>query len=134
MTASSSRPMGITILAVLSAIGGVFGILGGIALLGLGALAAAVGAGPLGGLAGLVGLATIIIGVADLALAYGFWMTLPWAWMVGIVLAIASIVVAVLEFLTGYSSILSVLVSIVVSGIILYYLYQPSIKALFGQK
>jgi hypothetical protein len=131
MTASA-RPTGITILAVLAGIGGVLGIFGGLGVTLLGGVLAAY-TGVFGGLITLIGLAAIAIGVAELVSAYGFWMLKPWAWMVGVGIAIANIVVAVLWVLAG-SSIVGQVISVVISGAILYYLWQPSIKAVFGQK
>jgi hypothetical protein len=130
MTASA-RPTGITILAVLSGIGGVLGIFGGLTVTVLGGFVAAVGG--LGGMIGLIGLVALAVGIAELALAYGFWTIKPWAWMLGIGVQVATIVIAVLYVLAGFS-ITNEIISVVVAGVIIYYLWQPSIKALFGQK
>jgi hypothetical protein len=131
MTASS-RPTGITILAVLAAIGGVLGILGGLTVSVLGGFVASV-TGGLGGLITIIGLVALAVGIAELAVAYGFWTIKPWAWMLGIGISVANIVIAVLYVLAGYS-ITNEVISVVVAGVIIYYLWQPSIKAVFGQK
>jgi hypothetical protein len=128
---SSARPTGITILAVLAAIGGILGILGGLTVSVLGGFVASA-TGGLGGLITIIGLVALVVGVAELALAYGFWTLKPWAWMLGVGIAVANIVIAILYVLANYS-LTNEIISIAVSGVILYYLWQPSIKALFGR-
>ncbi len=127
------RPTGITILAVLAAIGGIFGLLGGLALLGLGGLAASLGGAAVGGLAFVFGLLLLVVGVAELAFAYGAWTLKPWGWQLGVYIQVASIVIAVVEVVLGYANLTGVLLGVVINGIILYYLYQPSVKAAFGK-
>jgi hypothetical protein len=123
------RPTGVTILAVLAALGGIFGILAGLALLGLGSFVAATG---LGGLAFVFGLIVLVLGIAELALAYGFWTAKPWAWQYGILLQVVSVVVAVIEVVLGYATISGVIIGIVVAGIIVYYLNTPDVRRYFG--
>lgn len=135
-TTGAARPTGVTILAILSAIGGVLGILAGIALLGLGGVAAGSGAGAIGGLAALFGLLTLVLSVLNLVLAYGFWTLKPWAWPLGVGLQIASLVVTAITILLSgdiVGGITSSIIGIVISIIILYYLFQPHVKAAFGR-
>jgi hypothetical protein len=124
-----ARPTGVTILAVLAAIGGVFGILGGLALLGIGTFFASAG---LGGLAFVFGLIALAVGIAELAFAYGAWTLKPWGWTLGIVLAAVSIVLYVVEVVLGYADITGVIISIVISAVIIYYLNMPDIRRAFG--
>jgi hypothetical protein len=132
-TSGATRPMGITILAVLSAIGGVLSILGGIALIGLGGVgAASTGQAALFGLGAIFGLLLLVSGIASLAFAYGAWTLQPWAWTLGVALQILSIALAVLSVVGG-SDISSQIIGVAISAIILYYLMQPSIKAAFGR-
>ena len=130
MQGGMARPTGITILAVLAALGGIFGILAGIGLLGFGSFFAAYGGA--GGLAVVFGLVLLVLGIAELALAYGFWTAKPWAWAYGILLQVVSVVVAIIEVVLGYSNIGGVIVGIVVSAIIVYYLNTPDIRRYFG--
>ncbi len=125
--------MGITVLAVLSAIGGVLGILGGVALIGLGGLAAAsTGSAAFFGLGAIWGVLLLATAVASLAFAYGAWTLKPWAWPLGVALAIISLVLSALTVISG-GDISGQIISVVIQAIILYYLFQPSIKALFGR-
>ena len=132
-TSGAARPMGITILAVLSAIGGVLAILGGIALIGIGGVAgASTGQAALFGLGAIFGLLALAIGILNLAFAYGAWTLQPWAWTLGVALQIFSIAMAVLAVVGG-SDIAGQVLGVAISGIILYYLMQPNIKAAFGR-
>ena len=125
-TAAGARPTGITILAILAAIGGVLGLLGGFGVLFLGSVAAS-------GAVMVLGLCALAYAALLVAFAYGAWTLKPWAWPLGVAVAIFGIVVAILQIVLGGSSIFSQALSIVVDGVILYYLNQPAIKSLFGR-
>jgi hypothetical protein len=130
---TAARPTGVTILAVLAAIGGVLGLLGGVALLGLGGIAAgATGNAAFFGLGAFAGIISVAIAIGSLAFAYGAWMLKPWAWSLGVVLQLVSLVWAVLLVISG-GDIFSQGISIVIAGIILYYLNQSHVKAAFGR-
>ena len=129
----TARPTGITILAVLSAISGVLGLLGGIALIGLGGLAAAsTGTAAFFGLGAIFGLIILATAIASLVFAYGAWSLKPWAWQLGVALQIVSLALAALTIVSG-GDIGSQIIGIVISAVILYYLFQPSIKSAFGR-
>ena len=125
------RPTGITVMAVLVAIGGVFGLLAAVALLGVGAAAGATGG--LGGLAALAGIIVLAYSVLSLVLAYGFWTLKPWAWPLGIGVQVLGIIQAVLQFMNNSTSVVSLVISLAIAGVILWYLYQPHVKAAFGR-
>jgi hypothetical protein len=132
-TPAVTRPMGITVLAVLSAIGGVLGILSGVALVGLGGFAAAAtGTAGLFGLAAVFGVVAVVTGIANLAFAYGAWTLKPWAWPLGVALAIISIGLSVAT-IAGGGDITGQILPIAIAEVILYYLFQSNIKALFGR-
>jgi hypothetical protein len=118
------RPLGITILAILAAIGGVLGLLGGLGMMAL------FGAG---GLFMILGLVTLVVSVLYLAFAYGAWTLQPWGWTLGVALAVISIVITLLQLTQGMTNFVSALISIAISGVILYYLFQPDVKAAFGR-
>jgi hypothetical protein len=130
---ATARPTGITILAVLSAIGGVLSIIGGIALIGLlGAGAAATGQAGLFGIGVVFGVLALALGIASLAFAYGAWTLQPWAWTLGVIIQAANIIFAVVAVIGG-SDIASQIIGVAIAAIILYYLFQPNIKAAFGK-
>ena len=125
-TAAGARPTGITILAILAGIGGVFGLLGGFGVLFVGGV---VSSGPVI----VLGLCALAYAALLIAFAWGAWTLKPWALALGVAVAIFGIVVAILQVVLGGSSIFSQIISIVIDGAILYYLNQPTIKALFGR-
>jgi uncharacterized membrane protein (DUF2068 family) len=125
------RPTGITVLAILAAIGGVFGILGGLALIGVGTVVAT--SSGLGGLAAILGLIALAYGILSLVLAYGFWTLQPWAWTLGVGLEVAGIVINVLQYINNTSALGGTIFSIAINAIVLWYLYQPNVKAAFGR-
>jgi hypothetical protein len=127
-----ARPTAITIIAVLALIGGIVLILGGLALIGLGGVAAAVGAAGAGGLAFLWGLVTIVEGVAELAIAYGFWTLKAWAWRLGVILAFASVVLSIVGIVFRGFDLVNIALTIVIAAVWIYYLNLPSVRTLFG--
>jgi len=126
------RPTGVTIIAVLAAIGGIFGILGGLTLIGLGGFIAASGVKG-GAFAPILGLLLLAYGLLALVLAYGFWNLKPWAWTLGVGLQAAGIVIDILQFVNDSTQLVSAIISIAIAAAILWYLFQPHVKAAFGQ-
>jgi uncharacterized membrane protein (DUF2068 family) len=124
------RPTGVTIIAILSAIGGVLGLLASLVLLGLGAAGAAAG---LGGLAFIAGIIVLAYSILSLVLAYGFWTLKPWAWPLGVGVQAVGILQAILQFANDSSQIVNLVISIAIAGVILWYLFQPHVKAAFGR-
>jgi len=129
---TAARPTGVTILAVLAFIGGAFGILGALLLMVGGTVASTVDAG-LGGSALIYGILSLAISVAYLAFGIGAWGLKPWAWSLGIIIAGASVLLSLIAVLLGWNSIGGVIINVVISGAILYYLFTPGVKAAFGR-
>jgi hypothetical protein len=127
MTApATTRPTGITILSILAGLNGISLLFFGFAAMGLGAAIA-------GGMGALFGLAALALGGLYLALAWGFWTVQPWGWPLGVVLAAAGIILAIVMFLLVSKDIVSLILGIAFPAVILYYLNQPGIKSLFGR-
>ena len=120
------RPQGVTILAVLAAIGGVFAIVTGL----VAATAGSYAVFGISGVATVMGLLLIVGGCLDLALAYGAWNLLPWAWMLGI---IAELILIVANVLTVGNGAVGALVGVAIAAAIIYYLWQPHVRKAFGQ-
>jgi hypothetical protein len=72
----------------------------------------------------------IAIGIVSFIVAYGLLKGMGWSWTVTVVLSIISIVLNAISIATGN---IGGIVSIIISGIILYYLYRPHVKAYFGK-
>jgi len=143
METKRTRPIGVTILAVLALIVGIFGLAAGLSFMGIGGLGA--GAGVAAGTAKgaevtvLSGLMVIhgatIIGEAVLSLAFaiGAWWLKPWAWTLGIILYVISLMTAVTTLIGDTSTLASQTFNIVIDAIIIYYLNTPAVKRAFGQ-
>jgi hypothetical protein len=125
------RPTGITIIAVLSAIGGVLGLLAGLALLTFSAAGGTVAG--LGGFVAIGGVVVLAYSVLSLVLAYGFWTLKPWAWPLGVGVEVLGVVQAVLQFMNDTRQIVSLVISLAIAAVILWYLFQPHVKAAFGR-
>lgn len=155
MTTNTERPIGVTIIAILIIIGGISLLIGGISLIGLGALLsissedviqsngistdvaqlASLGMIPL-----VLGMVMLILGIAYLIVSYGLLKGKVWAWAITIIVTIIGLIIQIISsIVTGSitSSILiglaSHIVGIIISGIIIYYMFRPNVKAFFRQ-
>lgn len=143
---TTKRPTGVTIIGILTIIGGILMLIGGI---GLVTLAAVVPIIPSSGgqfnsqlantgmsteLLGIVSSATggllLILGIASLVVAYGLFKAKKWAWTISVILSVISIGMGIVSIVTGN---IGAVVSIAISGLILYYLYRPHVKEYFGK-
>lgn len=82
-----------------------------------------------GGLIAIGGI-LIAIGIVSFVVAYGLLKGRTWAWTLTVVLSIISIVLNVISIAAGN---IASIVSVIISGIILYYLFRPHVKAYFGK-
>lgn len=120
----SERPLGVTIIGILWIIGGLLAIFAGI--IG-GAILSVAG---LGGLGAAIGIVAFIVGVVYLILGVGCFMAWPWVWTVGVIFSALSILIGIINL---FSQGASALLGIIIAAIILYYLFQPQVKAYFGK-
>ena len=152
-TTPKSRPTGVTIIAILNIIGGIIMLLIGLGVAIAGAIIPFVPQSELqqqqqqnlttddidlsqvppsflgGGILAIGGI-VIAIGILSFVVAYGLLKGRRWAWTLTVILSIISIVLAAISIAAG--SVPSI-ISIIISGIILYYLYRPHVKAYFGK-
>jgi hypothetical protein len=77
-----------------------------------------------------IGAVLVAIAIVSFIVAYGLLKGKGWAWTVTVILSIISIVLNAISIATGN---IGGIVSIIISGIILYYLYRPHVKAYFGK-
>lgn len=131
-TASTQRPTGVTILAILAIIGGVLGILVGLlGVLGGGAVAASLDAGA-GGLIIIFSIVSIVIGALYLAFGIGAWGLKPWAWMLGVIGAGLSLLSSIAQMIIT-QNIGGNILGAVIAAVILFYLFTPAVKQAFGR-
>ena len=81
-----TRPLGITIIAIIMAVFGILGIIGGIALLSVSAS---------------LGVITIIMGVLQLVLAWGLWTLQPWAYCTTVIPQVLALINDIFAWTTG---------------------------------
>ena len=126
-----SRPTGVTIVSVLLGVAGAVHILFGLAFVSiltlvLGSVAADTEAANIIGAFGFgIGAVAAAIGAALFFVMYGILTAKSWAWNATRIVVIISIVVGVLSL---------DIVSLAISGVILYYLYRPNVKQYFGRE
>ena len=84
----------------------------------------------IGGIGIAIGGVLLAIAIAYLVVAYGLLKGFGWSWTFAVILSIISIVLNAVSVAVGnfYS-----IISIIISGLILYYLYRPHVKAFFGK-
>ena len=85
----------------------------------------------LGGLGIAFGAVLVAIAIVSFVVAYGLLKGKGWAWTVSIILSIISIVWNAITLVTAAN--FGGIISIIISGVILYYLFRPHVKAYFGK-
>jgi hypothetical protein len=85
----------------------------------------------LGGLGIAFGAVLVAIAVVSFIVAYGLLKGKRWAWTVAIILSIISIVWNAVTLVTAAN--FGGIIGIIISGIILYYIFRPHVKAYFGK-
>jgi hypothetical protein len=84
----------------------------------------------LGGIGIAFGIVLLALAIVSFVVAYGLLKGLGWAWTVTVILSITSTVFNAISIATGN---IAAIISIIISGIIIYYLYRPHVKAYFGK-
>lgn len=155
MTTNTKRPIGVTIIAILIIIGGIVLLIGGLSLIGLSAILSMsstemvqtgnsstdlVGLAALGMVPLVMGIVMLILGIAYLAVSYGLLKGKGWAWAITIIVTIIGLIMQIISAIVIGSVMSSVLaglgshiIGIIVSGIIIYYMFRPHVKAFFRQ-
>jgi uncharacterized membrane protein (DUF2068 family) len=114
-----TRPLGITIIAIILGIQGVLSIIAGIILL--------TGSG---GTFAVPALITLILGVLYLILAWGLWTLQPWAFWATVVLEVIALINGIVAL--AQHSVGSGLLNIVLALVILIYLFADrNVRAAF---
>lgn len=133
------RPIGVSVIAVLVALGGICLFIGAAVFA---ALSTAGGflqeliemyAGTIvpniGELITAIALAIAailaILGIISLVDAYGLWTGKGWAWYLTVILLILGIISGLLSLPAG-------IISIIISGLLIWYFFRPYVKAFFG--
>jgi hypothetical protein len=127
-----SRPLGVTIIAIVLAVTGVFQVLVGTEGLGI----TSFGLGAAADAAGVSGGASVISGVLSIIVAGGLFTLASWAWLLTVIvlfIRIGTDVAAVISQGVGSTIGAAAIGNLVVSAIILWYFFRPNVKAAFGR-
>ena len=143
---NTNRPIGVTIIAILIIIGGIALLIGGLGFIAFAGIlsisSSEITSNSLIEIASLsflpMGIGMMIIGIIYLAVSYGLLKGKGWAWIVTIIVTIIGLIIEIVSaVITGLvtSSIEAALVShvivIIISGVIIFYLYRPNVRAYF---
>ena len=153
MTTNKERPAGITVIAILIVIGGIFLLIGGISLLGLGAFLSTASEdiiqsndisadltqlASLGMIPLVLGVVMLILGIAYLIVSYGLLKGKGWAWIITIIVTIIGLIMQIISAIIVGSITSSIwyglashIVGIIISGVIIYYMFRPHVKAFY---
>jgi hypothetical protein len=110
MESQKHRPLGVSIVAILTAIGGIIFLASGAVFLVIG-----------------IGFLFLAIGIAFLVVAYGLWRGKSWAWTITLILSVIGIILAIISLAVGN---IGAIISIIIHGVVIYYLYRSNVKAL----
>jgi hypothetical protein len=136
------RPTGVTIIAILIIIGGILLLLAGIGGVAVGSLfiSQIIGLGFV-----IIGAIILAVGIGYIVVSYGLLKGKRWSWTITMVLLFIGIAINVVSIIifgyftfdTDTSSFLTSnsgsIAGIIISVIILYYLYRPHVKSYFGK-
>jgi uncharacterized membrane protein (DUF2068 family) len=85
------------------------------------------------GLAGVtagMGAGLAALGIAYLVMAYGLSRGKRWAWAITVILSYIGIAVGAVSIVSGN---VGAIFTLIINGIVLYYLYRPHVKVFFGK-
>jgi len=120
--AENARPLGVTIIGILWILAGFLMAVGA----GVGGAALAVIG--LGALGAMVGVIFVIIGLVFIALGIGCFKGWPWVWPVGVIFTIVALIINLLSIVSLPAG---AIIGIIFDIIVLWYLFQPQVKAWF---
>ncbi len=131
---TQQRPTGITIIAVLMIIGGLVLLFTGITPLFLGSLISIdsdSSTSELGFLIAIGGLVLVGLGIASLVVSWGLLKGKRWARTITLIISIIAIIFAVISLASSQD--LIHIISVIIYGIIIYYMFTDKVNLFFGQ-
>ena len=134
-----NRPTGVTVIGVLQILTGLgslglgfmlastYAFLGSLMASGAEGVTFSAGFGGFLAVAGaIIGGILMLIGIANLFIAYGLFKGKSWAWILCLMFAVISVVFGILTFPVG-------IVTILFNALIIYYLTRRNVKIYFGK-
>ncbi len=131
---TQQRPTGITVISILMIIGGLILLFTGIAPLVIGPLISIdsdYSTSSLGFLITIGGLALVILGIASLIVSWGLLKGKRWARTITLIISFIAIIFAIISLVS--SGDLTHVISIIIYGIIIYYMFTDKVKLFFGR-
>ena len=131
---TQQRPTGITVISILMIIGGLILLFTGIAPLVIGPLISIdsdYSTSSLGFLITIGGLALVILGIASLIVSWGLLKGKRWARTITLIISFIAIIFAIISLVS--SGDLTHVISIIIYGIIIYYMFTDKVKLFFGK-
>ena len=137
MTQHQHRPTGITIIAILMIIGGIILLFTGITPLFLGPLISIESSSSdyqiseLGLLITIGGLVLVGLGIASLDVSWGLLKGKGWARTITLIISIIAIIFAIISLVSSQD--LVHVITVIIYGIIIYYMFTDKVKLFFGK-
>ena len=128
-TGIRTRPVGVVIVAAVFVLGAVMNLVAALDLLGF---AGSAPGAVRGDLAVPVGWLLLIAAALSLPAAYGVFAMTSWGWFLGVGLHAMAFVQNLLMYLNDNSLLVGMVVTAIVPALILWYLFRPSVRALFA--
>ena len=128
------RPTGITIISVLMIIGGLILLFTGITPLLIGPLISIdsdSSTNALGFLITIGGLTLVGLGIASLVVSWGLLKGKGWARTITLIISIIAIIFAIISLISNED--LVHIISVIIYGIIIYYMFTDKVKLFFGK-
>lgn len=124
------RPLGVTLIAVLTILSGIAFFASGITAVAAVPFLSGATQMLLVGLSATTGAAFLALGIAYFVMTYGLLKGKGWAWTVTLVLSCIGLAVGFVSIVTGH---IGSVFSIIISALIIYYIYRPNVKSFFGK-
>jgi hypothetical protein len=141
---NTNRPLGVTIIAILIIIGGIALLIGGLLFIAFAGILSSTenSSNNSIGIASLISiplsLGMVILGIIYLVVSYGLLKGKGWAWIITIVVTIIGLIIQIISaIITGVVSssidaaLASHFIGIIISGVIIFYLYTPNVRTYF---
>ncbi|HEX6645554.1 MAG TPA: hypothetical protein VF047_00070 [Nitrososphaeraceae archaeon] len=130
------RPTGITIISVLMIIGGLILLFTGITPLFIGPLisidsSSSYQTSALGFLITIGGLTLVVLGIASLIVSWGLLKGKRWARTITLIISFIAIIIAIISLASSRD--LTHIISVIIYGIIIYYMFTNKVKLFFGK-
>ena len=126
------RPTGITIISVLMIIGGLILLFTGITPLLIGPLISTDSNYQTSGFFITIGgLTLVVLGIASLIVSWGLLKGKRWARTITLIISFISIIIAIISLVSSRD--LIHIISVIIYGIIIYYMFTNKVKLFFGK-